>query len=171
VSSGLLAPVIVNGLNDSGNIIIKWVRCSRIPGIEQDSWSQQYWSAPLDAQDERYEVDILNNSGLVVRTLYAVGTPSVIYTSSNQINDFGSIQASYKFNVYQTDSILGRGTYRNSTLIVANLKNLKRNSNISLSGSMNISMTATLSITRGVVTLPFILGGVPLSSAPLSGSL
>lgn len=167
----MLAPVIVTGLNDSGNIIINWVRCSRVPGIEQDNWSQQYWSAPLDTQDERYEVDIINNSGSVVRTLYAYGAPTTTYTLSSQISDFGSVQASYTINVYQSDVTLGRGTYRQAVFNVSSLRNLQHYFNPSIDMEIYISITAGFSIVHGVFPLPFIFGGAPVSSVPLGGTM
>lgn len=171
MSSGLLAPVIITGLNDGGNIVISWVRCSRIPGIEQDNWSSQYFEAPLDSIDERYEVDVISPSGSVVRTLYAIGSPTANYTVANQTADFGTVQSTYTINVYQTDQILGRGSYRQAVLNVASLKNLKHYNNMVIELDVTISMSASFAIVHGVYPIPFIFGGAPISSAPLGGSL
>lgn len=171
MSSGLLAPVIITGLNDGGNIIINWVRCSRIPGIDKDSWSSTYWSAPLDSSDERYEVDIINNSGAVVRTLYSIGSPSATYTISNQISDFGSVQNSYKVNVYQTDAILGRGTYRQAIINVSSLKNVHHYFSSNMKYGVGITISYAFSVSHGTFPISFILGGAPLSSIPLCGTM
>jgi carbohydrate-binding DOMON domain-containing protein len=62
---------------------------------------------PLAESTELYEMDIFNGAN-VVRTLSSV-TPSLVYTSAQQVADFGSAQASVSVRLYQMSSIVGRG--------------------------------------------------------------
>lgn len=103
VAQECYSPVHLGGGRDgSGNIILKWVRRSRI----NNTWNNKV-DIPLGEDAELYEIDILNGSS-VVRTLYST-TPTVNYSSADQITDFGSNQSSLNFNVYQVSTLRGRG--------------------------------------------------------------
>ena len=61
----------------------------------------------LSEARESYEVDILDGSG-VVRTL-TTSTPNTTYGASQQVEDFGGIQASVSLHIYQLSERVGRG--------------------------------------------------------------
>lgn len=63
---------------------------------------------PLDQPSEAYEIDILNSGGSVVRTLVST-SPSVAYTSAQQLADFGVNVLSLHVRIYQISPIVGRG--------------------------------------------------------------
>lgn len=99
-----LAPVHINaGRDAAGNIIITWVRRTRVDGEWRD-----YADASLGEAAESYEVDILSDVGAVLRTL-TTSTPSVVYSADLCISDFGSMVTSIKIRVYQMSAIVGRG--------------------------------------------------------------
>jgi hypothetical protein len=83
-------------------ITIKWIRRTRFGG----QWVDRS-EVPLNEATEIYEVDILNGAA-VVRTLTS-SSPSVIYSSANQIEDFGSVQSSVSVHIYQISAVVGRG--------------------------------------------------------------
>jgi hypothetical protein len=100
-----LSPVQVRGQFSSGDLIITWMRRTRISG---DSWEQT--EVPVGEDSEAYEVDIMAGSS-VVRTLTAA-SPSATYTAAQQTADFGSVQPSYTLRIYQLSPIYGRGQVR-----------------------------------------------------------
>jgi hypothetical protein len=100
-----LSPVHVKGMRASGDLSISWVRRTRNGG---DNWALP--EVPLGEESEGYEVDILDGS-TVKRTLVA-SSPGVVYSSADQIADFGSLPASVSVKVYQTNVISGRGAPR-----------------------------------------------------------
>jgi hypothetical protein len=104
------APAHANGSrNGSGDLMIKWIRRTRIGGEWRD-----YVDASLGEDSESYEVDIMNGS-TVVRTL-AVTSPTVTYTAADQTTDFGSTQSSITLRVYQLSADIGRGYKTEKTL-------------------------------------------------------
>lgn len=98
-----LSPVGARQLKQAnGDISLQWGRRSRyvsnvLMGI-----------LPLAEAAERYEVDVLDGSGAVVRTL-AGTTPTLTYTSAQQTEDFGAPQASVAAQIYQISEAVGRG--------------------------------------------------------------
>lgn len=92
-----------------GNITFTWKRRTRYGGDWIDGQD-----VPLSEATESYEVDIMNGSTLV-RTL-ASNTPTVAYSSSQQVTDFGSVQSSVSIKVYQLSSVVGRGAPGIATL-------------------------------------------------------
>ncbi len=94
----------------SNDLTLSWVRRTRIGG---DSWEQS--EAPLAEDSERYEVDIL--SGAVVKRTLSSATPSVLYSSAQQIADFGAAPAlPLSVAVYQISTGFGRGAAREEIL-------------------------------------------------------
>ncbi|MDQ3565723.1 MAG: hypothetical protein M3436_16965, partial [Pseudomonadota bacterium] len=57
---------------------------------------------------ERYDLEILNGS-TVVRTWTDLTSASQVYTSAQQVTDFGSNQAAVSVKAYQKSSIVARG--------------------------------------------------------------
>ena len=104
-----LAPVHARGTRSSGDLTLTWIRRTRIGG---DSWDGI--DVPLGEDEERYEIDILDD-GNVVRTLAAT-SPSAVYSAADQTSDFGSPQASISLRIYQMSATRGRGTPAEVTL-------------------------------------------------------
>lgn len=86
------------------DLIIDWVRRSRI-GIGRILET----APPIGEDEERYEIDILNGAGGVVRPITGITGPTHTYTSAQQSTDFGSPQAFISLIVYQLSAIAGRG--------------------------------------------------------------
>lgn len=105
------SPVHVTSATDgSGNITIFWVRRTRING---DSWDY-VTDVPLNEAYEKYEIDILNGSNVVVRTLTMTSATSVVYTAANQSAD--GISVPFNVNIYQMSDQIGRGIARRTTI-------------------------------------------------------
>jgi len=97
------APVHLRGARDAaGNLSIHWVRRTRIGG---DNW--ELTEVALGETMELYEVDILDGAN-VVRTLTTT-EPEATYTASEQVADFGGLQASLLCRVHQLSATWGRG--------------------------------------------------------------
>ena len=104
-----LSPVHVRGRFAGNDLVISWMRRTRLAG---DSWDVT--EVPLGEEEERYEVDILD-SGTVKRTLGS-STSTVTYSEADQIDDWGTVQAAYDMRVYQLNSSLSRGSPREATI-------------------------------------------------------
>ena len=104
-----LSPAHVRGLRSGGDISISWIRRTRSGG---DSWDTA--EVPLFETSERYEVDIL--AGAMVKRTVSTTSPSVLYTSAQQIADFGAPQSQVSVKVYQLGAVYGRGTPRSAVL-------------------------------------------------------
>jgi Putative phage tail protein len=99
------APAGVGGYTDAhGNIVITWVRCTRVGGAWQDGTG----TVPLSEGSEAYDVDVLDAGGAVLRTL-SVTTPTAVYELGDQTADFGTAPASVSVRVYQKSTTVGRG--------------------------------------------------------------
>jgi hypothetical protein len=105
------APVHIQGSrNGTGDLAITWVRRTRHGGAWRD-----LVDVPLNEASETYEVDVLDGTGAVVRTL-AGSTPAVTYTADAQTTDFGAPQSSISIAVYQLSAAVGRGLAGRATL-------------------------------------------------------
>ncbi len=104
-----LKPLTAQGptiATDEGNdLIISWNRQTRIGGT--NDWADGIETVPLGEASESYEVDIIKD-GEVVRTLTST-SPTVTYTSADQVADFGSNQTSVEIVIYQMSAVVGRG--------------------------------------------------------------
>ena len=92
-----------------GNLTISWIRRTRING----DW-RPYIDVPLGETMEAYEVDIILNEK-ILRTI-SINKPQAIYTASQQIDDFGKVQASIKVRIYQISEVYGRGAVKEEIL-------------------------------------------------------
>ncbi len=111
IAQECLSPVQIGGGRDSsGNITINWIRRGRI----NNSW-QNYIDIPLGETSENYQIDILNSTNQVLRTI-STTTNTASYTASQQTTDFGSVQSSVKINIYQISSVRGRGYQGSATI-------------------------------------------------------
>ncbi|MFV0296830.1 MAG: phage tail protein, partial [Hyphomicrobiaceae bacterium] len=104
-----LSPVHVRGSRTNGDLVVTWLRRTRIGG---DNWLPP--EVPLGEDAEAYEIDILSGT-TVVRTLTA-NTPSITYTAAQQIEDFGAPQPSLTVRIVQMSFTIGRGIARSATL-------------------------------------------------------
>ncbi|WP_409560110.1 glycoside hydrolase/phage tail family protein [Hyphomicrobium sp. MC8b] len=104
-----LSPVHVKGTRVSGDIRLSWIRRSRTGG---DNWELP--EVPLGEESETYEIDILD--GITVKRTLTASTPNIIYTASDQITDFGSVQSSVVVKIYQTNVLFGRGAARSAAV-------------------------------------------------------
>jgi hypothetical protein len=96
-----LAPVHMKAVRGSGGVTFSWVRRTRIDG---DSWVGE---VPLGEDSEQYTLDILSGAS-VVRTL-AASTPTALYTTADEIADFGAAQTSLSVRVAQISATVGAG--------------------------------------------------------------
>lgn len=105
------APTLVHGDRDgSGNLDIYATRRARIAG----EWNDNDY-VPLNEESEAYEIDILDGSSGVVRTLTGSTFP-ITYSAADQTADFGSPQTSIAIVVYQISATVGRGYPTEATL-------------------------------------------------------
>jgi hypothetical protein len=105
------SPVHIDGVDDgSGDITISWVRRTRING---DSWDY-IDDVPINEAYEHYEVDVLNSSDNVVRTLAVTDATSVVYSAAQRSAD--GISAPFDIIVYQLSDQVGRGIGRRATI-------------------------------------------------------
>jgi hypothetical protein len=104
-----LSPAHVRGTRASGDLTIAWVRRTRIGG---DSWDTE--DVLLSETAEAYEVDILD--GLTVKRTISATSPSALYTSAEQMADFGAPQSQVSVKVYQKSAAFGRGSPRAATI-------------------------------------------------------
>jgi hypothetical protein len=89
-----------------GDLTLRWVRRDR--SLLADSW--EVASIPMSEATEAWEVDILDGS-TVLRTL-ETGTPTVTYTTAQQLADWGAPLApggTLRIRVCQLSAVVGRG--------------------------------------------------------------
>jgi len=102
-----LSPVYLNGSRhpSTNDWVLTWVRRTRIGGEWRD-----LIDAPLSETSEAYEVDVFSSAAYTTlkRTLTSA-TPTVAYTSAQQVTDFGSNQATLYLRLYQLSATVGRG--------------------------------------------------------------
>lgn len=67
-----------------------------------------------DLDADSYEIDIIKN-GSVIRTIKTTNL-NCVYTSAQQIEDFGSVQSSITVIIYKINSIIGRGFAKQLTI-------------------------------------------------------
>lgn len=97
------SPVHLQQVKESnGDITLSWIRRTRFDG---DNWDN--YPVPLHEETEEYEIEISGGRSL------DSSTPTVTYTESQQISDFGSSQATVTWTVYQMSALYGRGTPAN----------------------------------------------------------
>lgn len=98
-----LSPVYAKGTRSAGDLAVTWIRRSRLSG----NWWVTGVPAVIGESSESYEVDVM--SGASVKRTIASNTPAVIYTSAEQVADFGSPQESITLRIYQLSEVVGRG--------------------------------------------------------------
>ena len=85
-----------------GDIALTWTRCSRADG---DGWGLA--EAPLEHVPEAYHVAILDDG--TARRVIETTLPHAVYSSADQLLDFGSLPASFSFTIAQRSPVLGAG--------------------------------------------------------------
>ena len=103
------SPVHIEGVDSSGDMIISWIRRTRIQG---DTWDLE--EVPLNETFETYEIDVLDGGDNVVRTLSVTDATTVTYTAAQQTTD--GISAPFDVTIYQLSERVGRGIGRRATL-------------------------------------------------------
>lgn len=103
-----LSPVDINGNREPNNKdwTIEWQQRTRWP---VEVFSGQ--TVPLGETAEDYEVDVFADSGYstLKRTISGISTATALYSSAQQVADFGSNQHTLYLKVYQVSSVAGRG--------------------------------------------------------------
>ncbi|MGX5220223.1 phage tail protein [Pseudomonas segetis] len=106
-----LSPVDAKAARDgSGNLSATFVRRSRLGS----TWWGNGVEAPIGETTQAYEIDVM--SGSTVKRTITASTPAFSYSAANQTTDFGSVQASITFRIYQLSETVGRGFVREVTL-------------------------------------------------------
>ena len=99
------APCHLSGWREAdGTLHVSWIRRVRYGGLWRDGGD-----VPLGEMDERYEIEVLDADGDVVRTA-AVAAPAWTYPAADQIADFGLTPATITVRVFQVSAVVGRGT-------------------------------------------------------------
>ena len=100
-----LRPVHLGVRQDAGDIVISWIRRSRLGA---DSW--QSVEVPLGEDAEAYVLEVLDGAGVVRRADLASSTYR--YTAADRIADFGTpLPATLHVRVAQASLIYGSGPY------------------------------------------------------------
>jgi hypothetical protein len=113
VAQKCYAPAQLGGGRDAdGNIMLNWVRRSRIAG----GWNS-FTDVPLGEAAESYVIEIYTAADYATlkRTLSAT-TNTVQYTSAQQIEDFGSNQNTVYWRVAQVSAAVGNGYFARGIL-------------------------------------------------------
>lgn len=97
------SPVHLKQVNVANDITLSWIRRTRFDG---DAWADG--EVPLNEETETYEIVIAGG-----RTITVVGATSVVYTQAQQIVDFGVVQPTVAWTVYQISNRFGRGAPAN----------------------------------------------------------
>lgn len=106
-----LSPVYPIGERDgSGSLTFSIQRRSRL----SSSWWANGMEAPVGETSLALEADIIDG-GTVKRTLTS-STGEFLYSSADQISDFGSIQEYVVIRIYQLSTVVGRGYPLEATL-------------------------------------------------------
>lgn len=88
----------------NGDIVGKFIRRGRIA----PEWLDVV-DMPLDETTEAYELDVLDVSNTVLRTITIDATKVFTYTTAQQITDFGGSVSAPSFNLHQMSDRVGRG--------------------------------------------------------------
>lgn len=99
-----LAPCQLRARRDAGDIVISWIRRTRIDG---DGWG--IIEVPLGEESESYRLEILFGS-TVIRSL-TLAEPHCRYSTADELADFGTPQSSLSIRVAQVSAVLGPGTF------------------------------------------------------------
>jgi len=94
-----------------GDLVLSWIRCAR----KNAAWVD-YIDVPLDEDEERYSVEVMNGSA-VARSFDVVGARTATYTAAMQNADWsGAPPPSVVIRVAQISARFGRGAYVQETV-------------------------------------------------------
>ena len=105
------APSHIAGTIAADDWTFTLIRRSRVGG----SWRNLVGNPPLGEASESYEWDVMD--GVTVKRTLTSTSPTVPYTSAQQVTDFGINQTTVELNVYQISADVSRGFVRNVTLV------------------------------------------------------
>ncbi|KKM78607.1 hypothetical protein LCGC14_1358270 [marine sediment metagenome] len=88
----------------SGNIIITWIRRTRVGGRWRDGVD-----VPLSEDTESYSIDILDAPGGAVKRNLTSTTETVTYTIGDQTTDFGGARDPVDVEIFQISAVVARG--------------------------------------------------------------
>lgn len=107
------APCAMNGALASGpgsDIVITWSRRDRLGG----DWATR--PMPMSEAVEKYDIVIENGSGVALRTVTGLTSPTYTYTAANQTTDGFSSPSQLQVKVFQISALVGRGYPGEATL-------------------------------------------------------
>lgn len=101
-----LSPVhLAGGRNAAGDVVVKWVRRTRVGGEWRD-----FVDAQLGEASEAYEAEVWASGYVTLkRTITGLTSATFTYTAAQQTTDFGSTQATVHVRVFQVSAVVGRG--------------------------------------------------------------
>lgn len=109
------APVHQKAVANGADVDISWIRRTRVGGGLQNGTSV----IPLNEDAELYDLEILDETGDVVRTENGLTAPFYKYLEADQISDgFTTPMTSVTIRVYQVSAQVGRGFTKEITLNV-----------------------------------------------------
>jgi hypothetical protein len=150
------SPVNLTATKDlTGKITLSWQRRDRKQGE-----ATTYTDLPLSETVESYEIEIFNGAS-VVRTLTS-NSPSVAYSVADQTTDFGGLQTSVTFTVYQISAVFGRGTGKTATLTPTELAATPEITGFTPTGAV-VGDTVTVYGTGLTSTTSASIGGTPVT--------
>jgi hypothetical protein len=92
--------------NASSDILLSWS-----PRVRQNGGLTSGVEIVVDQPYEHYEIDVMNGA-TVVRTQALSDVRAWTYSAATHAADFGSLQDSVTFRLYQMGQIVGRGFAR-----------------------------------------------------------
>lgn len=107
-----MSPVRPTARRSGAGIQLSWIRRTRLDG---DSW--ELVEVPLGEDNERYEIRVLDGDTLVHAEI--VNTPGWLYSTAQELADFGSSQAELALSVAQLSTTMGRGREWRGRIAVA----------------------------------------------------
>lgn len=91
------------GRNSTGDVKVSFKARVRGNGFLQD------YTDVLDPDGSSYEVDVLSDAGLVLRTIKFTNANTFTYTAAQQVTDFTALKNNISMNIYKMNAIVGRG--------------------------------------------------------------
>lgn len=92
-----------------GDFSLAWKRRSRISDASISGF------LPLGESNEAYEIDVLDSTGSIKRTL-TTSSPAATYSNTEVLTDFGVSQTSLHIRIYQLSTTIGRGSPLDATV-------------------------------------------------------
>lgn len=107
--------VHIEGTRDSSNnLTITWIPRTRLGG--ENDWLDGVSTVPVGEDSEAYEVDIVDGSGTVLRTIDGLTSPTATYAAADQTTDGITPGDSVNVEIYKMSATVGRGTVAEATI-------------------------------------------------------